>query len=145
VKTTTALLVLCCLITTSTCLASDIHLRLNDRVFKVTTAISQEERAKGLMFVKSMPNDEGMLFYYNQPHKVSFWMKNTYIALDIIFFDQQGTLLGFHSNAQPCKNITQSCPRYPSDDPVSYVLEINAGLAKEMALKKGDVFTIIKE
>ncbi len=130
---------------TSTAFAADIRLLLNDNEFNITTAVTKEERAQGLMYKKNMPANEGMLFYYSEPHEVSFWMKNTYIPLDILFFNQLGQLVNFHSNVQPCTNILVPCPMYSSDGPISYVLELNAGLANKMALKAGDTFTIIKE
>ncbi len=92
--------------------------------FKVQIADSGEERGRGLMFVQSMPRNAGMLFVYDKPGPVAFWMKNTLIPLDMIFADETGTVTRVHQGAVP-GDLT------PIDggEGVQYVLEVNEGIA----------------
>lgn len=76
-----------------------------------------------------------MLFIFPGETMRSFWMKNTRIPLDIIYFDKNLELVSF-SSAKPCR--TRQCPGYPSTGPAMYVLELNAGLAQELGLAAGD-------
>lgn len=76
-----------------------------------------------------------MLFIFSGETMRSFWMKNTKIPLDIIYFDKDLQLVSV-ATARPCR--TASCKNYPSAGPAMYVLELNAGLAKELELTAGD-------
>ena len=102
--------------------------------FAVELADDDAERAKGLMHRDSMERFSGMLFVYDAPQKVAFWMKNTLISLDILFFTAQGQLLNLHENAVP-----GDLALLRSSGPVQYVLEINAGLAKTLKLSSDTV------
>ena len=62
---------------------------VNGKRFTIKIADNDETRARGLMFVRDMPEDSGMLFIHDQQEPVAYWMKNTYIALDILYFDEQ--------------------------------------------------------
>jgi len=85
------------------------------------------------MFVKSLPGDRGMIFPYNPPQDVSFWMKNTLIPLDIIFIRSDGTIV----RITHAKALDES--PLPSGEPVAVVLEIRGGRAAELGIKEGDV------
>lgn len=102
--------------------------------FAVELADDPEERARGLMFRKEMGQATGMLFVYDSPRQVSFWMKNTLIPLDMVFADATGTVTRVHSGAVP-GDLT------PIDGGpgVQFVLEINAGLAGKLGLAPGAV------
>ena len=102
--------------------------------FSVDLADSGEERAKGLMFVESMPTMSGMLFVYEAPQHATFWMRNTLIPLDMIFMDETGTITHIHPNAKPLDETI-----IDGGKGVLFVLEINGGLAKRLGLKVGDV------
>ncbi|MCT4609088.1 MAG: DUF192 domain-containing protein [Pelagimonas sp.] len=101
--------------------------------FRIEVADTEKERAQGLMFVKSLPRFSGMLFVYDSARPVSFWMKNTYIPLDMIFADETGTVVHIHKGAVP-HDLTP----IPSGAPAQYVLEVNAGIAQQLGLKPGD-------
>ena len=101
--------------------------------FEVDLALNDIERARGLMFRKSLGPYEGMLFDFHQEQLVSFWMKNTLIPLDMIFIAADGTIRHVHSNAVPL-----STDSIPSKFPVRAVLEINGGSAKLLGIKPGD-------
>ncbi len=116
------------------------YVELNRERFSVELADTQEKRTLGLMFRDSMPEDHGMLFIFPGETRRSFWMKNTRIALDIFYFDSSLTLVSVAENTPPCR--TPECPTYPSDGPAKYVLELNAGKAVELAVKRGDVLEL---
>lgn len=101
--------------------------------FAIDVADDPQERAQGLMFVESMPTLSGMLFIYERPQSVSFWMKNTLIPLDMLFMSPQGEILALHENAIP-GDLTA----IPGGDGVQVVLEINGGLSSRLGIKVGD-------
>ncbi len=83
-----------------------------------------------------------MLFVYSEPQIISFWMKETLIPLDLIFFDQNGQLIETHYNIQPCK--VTACKTYTNKKPAQFALELAAGSAKTLGIKEGSSFSIIK-
>lgn len=107
----------------------------------IEVANTPYERETGLMYRMSMENDQGMLFIFPGEAPRSFYMKNTYISLDIIFYNKDSTVVSFHENAQPL-NVTS----IPSNHPAQYVLELNAGKVKEWNIEVGDKidFTLIE-
>lgn len=118
------------------CAENPPQVRLKDRVFTVELAQTREEQALGLMFRDELPRDHGMLFIFGGEAPRSFWMRNTRIPLDILYFDGGLALVSVARNARPC--AVRNCPGYPSAGPAQYVLELNAGLAEELALRPGD-------
>lgn len=120
--------------TASTCRIDRVDLRGDWGVasFSVELADTEQERALGLMFRDSMPRSAGMLFVYDRPTTAAFWMKNTYIPLDIIFTDETGMVTSVHSDAKPL-DLTP----IPGGDRVFAVLEINAGLARDYGISAG--------
>lgn len=118
-------------------LARDLRpVTVGPATFQVEMARTAQERARGLMFRRELPRDQGMLFV--QPTgPATFWMKNTYIALDLLYFDPDGRLLQIVAEAPPC--ATPTCPIYPSESAtVRYILEINAGEAARRGIQVGD-------
>lgn len=132
------LLLLLCLCLSNIASAMEARLTLKEIVFEVEIAISYQERKKGLSGRKSLAENKGMLFVYDPPNIVSFWMKDTYIPLDILFFDRNGKLLEIVHNAPPCKKMP--CPKYTNKKPATFVLEIAAGLSEKYGFEPGDVF-----
>lgn len=110
---------------------------LGGQHYRIEIADDFEERARGLMFRDSMPADHGMLFVYDQEQPAAFWMKNTRIPLDILYFDAERRLVSLQKRVPPC-SLGDDCPAYPSDHPAMYVLEVNAGEADRLTLKPGD-------
>ncbi len=102
--------------------------------FTIDVADDARERAQGLMFVEEMPLLSGMLFVYDQPQTVSFWMKNTLIPLDMLFTSPRGEILHIHENAIPGDTTSIS-----GGDGVQMVLEINGGLSSRLGIAVGDV------
>jgi len=101
--------------------------------FTVEVAATPEQQETGLMFRKTLPPDRGMIFPYDPPQDVSFWMKNTLIPLDIIFIRADGTIARI-ANAKAL-DVTP----LPAGEPVALVLEIAGGRAKQLAIKEGDL------
>ena len=101
--------------------------------FNVEVAVSPEEKARGLMYRESMPMFSGMLFVYSQPQRVSFWMRNTLIPLDMVFIGADGIVRHVHENAQP---LDETGIPGGSDD-IQYVLELNGGLARMLNIAPG--------
>lgn len=101
-------------------------------VFFASLAISPEQQAQGLMHVETMPENEGMLFVYQEPTLVKFWMKNTLIPLDMIFIGPNHDVIFIEKEAQPGSLL----PRGP-DDPVCTVLEINGGVSDKLGITVG--------
>jgi uncharacterized membrane protein (UPF0127 family) len=102
-------------------------------VFAVELATTPEEQAKGLMFRQSLPEGQGMLFDFHQEQPTSFWMKNTYISLDMIFIRADGRILRIAENTVP-----RSEALVPSGGPVRGVLEVIAGTSKKLGIAPGD-------
>ncbi|OCC22990.1 hypothetical protein MB02_14615 [Croceicoccus estronivorus] len=100
--------------------------------FSVEVARTGEEQAQGLMFRTQMGADEGMLFPFEPPRQVSFWMKNTVIPLDIIFVGTNGRVSNIAANAEPYSLVPRS-----SAGPVEAVLELNGGRAEELGIVPG--------
>jgi len=103
--------------------------------FNIDVADDDATRAQGLMHVPSMPLSTGMLFVYDRPQPLSFWMRNTLIELDMLFVDSFGVIQHIHHRAQPGDETVIT----PGRMPLLGALEINGGLAKRLGIKVGDV------
>lgn len=101
--------------------------------FEVYIADSNSKRKKGLMYIKGLPRNHGMLFKFDTPRVASMWMKNTYISLDLLFIDKNQTIIKIHNDAKPL-----NLKSIQSNIKVKWVLEINGGLAEELGINLGD-------
>ncbi|MEM6742640.1 MAG: DUF192 domain-containing protein [Pseudomonadota bacterium] len=99
--------------------------------FAVEVADTPETRSRGLMFRESMPRSAGMLFIFDPPREVAFWMKNTPLPLDLIFFDEAGQVI------RVSQGVPFSEDRIPSGGVVRAVLEVNEGLMQAYGLGVG--------
>jgi hypothetical protein len=104
----------------------------------VYVASTDEQRKRGLMHVRELPDFTGMIFVYRQPRIYSMWMKNTYIPLDMVFIRGDGTVSSVSPGADPLTLDSVS-----AIEPVNYVLELNAGIAARLGIgnKSRIVFT----
>jgi len=102
-------------------------------VFAVEMAYTPAEQAKGLMDRRELPEGQGMLFDFHHEQLTSFWMKNTYIPLDMIFIRGDGRILRIAENTVPLSEAL-----IPSGGPVRAVLEVNGGTAKKLGIAPGD-------
>lgn len=99
-------------------------------------ATTEEERANGLMFRKTLNEDQGMLFVFEEEGLYSFWMKNMNFAIDILWLDSQKRIVHLERNVPPCKK--EPCPTYSPSIPSKYVLELKAGSVDSRNLKLFD-------
>jgi uncharacterized protein len=101
--------------------------------FHVWIANTPARQEQGLMFVRDLPASEGMLFPQSSPQVANFWMKNTYIPLDMVFVGEDRRIVKIIANARPF-----SLDLLSSDVPVIAVLEIRGGEAKQLGIGVGD-------
>jgi uncharacterized protein len=99
-------------------------------------AVTDAERARGLMFRERIQPDQGMLFVFEEEGLHSFWMKNTLIPLDILWLGRDRRIVHIAADVPPCK--ADPCPSYGPDIPASFVLELKAGEARARGLKPED-------
>jgi uncharacterized membrane protein (UPF0127 family) len=118
------------------CVAGGPEVELKGKRFSVEISDTREKQALGLMFRDSMPADHGMLFIFPREAPRSFWMKNTRIPLDIMYFNEDLELVSISADTPPCR--VSYCPSYPSKLPAKFVLELNAGTAAELGVELGD-------
>jgi len=131
------LLVLVSAFTLGGCASAGGHwVELAGERYEVELAQDDATRARGLMFRDEMAADHGMLFIHDRQEPQAYWMKNTRIPLDILYFDNQRRLVTQQRDVPPC-TLGDGCPPYPSNAPARYVLELNAGQASRLQLKDG--------
>lgn len=124
------------------CHAAGPWVEIHGQRIGVEIADDNASRAKGLMFRDSLGKNSGMLFIFEREAPRAFWMKNTRIALDIIYMDSGFRVVGISADTPPCRSRSGRCPSYPSGAPARYVLEINAGRAAALGLETGDVLKV---
>jgi uncharacterized membrane protein (UPF0127 family) len=100
---------------------------------KVELARTEPERARGLMYRRSLDPGSGMLFIFPAPDYLKFWMRQTYIPLDMIFFGADKKVVYVEENAEPLNDT----PRGPPDTPSQYVLEVPGGWARAHGILPG--------
>ncbi|MCO6185958.1 DUF192 domain-containing protein [Rhizobium sp. L1K21] len=101
-------------------------------MFSVEVASTPSERERGLMHRETMEDDQGMLFAFPKVRRVTMWMENTLIGLDMLFIDESGRVIRVKHNARPMDRSI-----IDSGGDVSHVLEINAGLATRLGIAEG--------
>jgi uncharacterized membrane protein (UPF0127 family) len=100
--------------------------------FQVWIAADDRSRERGLMFVRKLSPDQGMLFLFERPQFAAFWMKNTYLSLDLVFIRADGVVVNVAENARPL-----TLDPIPSAGPVKAVLELLAGTSARIGLTAG--------
>jgi uncharacterized membrane protein (UPF0127 family) len=108
---------------------------INNQKIELEVAATKKEQDTGLMYRTSLPNNRGMLFKFKSPQKVSCWMKNCQISLDMIFL-RDGVVEVIELSAPPC--TADPCPSYGPDTAVDQVIELRGGRAAELNVKVGD-------
>ena len=136
-------LVLC--LSASACMAAPSKtetraLKLQGHTFQVELATNDAQREEGLMHRKALAADHGMLFVFAYEAPQSFWMKNTLIPLDMLFFDKDRKLVSMQLDVPPC--TSDPCAVYPSGKPVTYVLELAAGTVAQLGITTGARFSL---
>lgn len=100
--------------------------------FEIWVAEDDAHRARGLMYVKQLAADAGMLFIYPRSQPIAMWMKNTYLPLDMLFVDEDGRITRVVENTEPL-----SLDTIASGGPVRAVIELNAGTAARLKIREG--------
>lgn len=103
----------------------------------VYLAASNAQRRQGLMFVRRLPETTGMLFLYDRPQRLSMWMKNTLLSLDIAFVGPDGRIINIARSTEPKSERT-----IVAEAPAQFVLELNAGAADRLGLDEGSLLLI---
>ena len=135
------LTLLCASALTSACASEDPWVEVGGERFSVEIADDNATRARGLMFRDALAPGHGMLFIHDQEERQAYWMKNTRIPLDILYFDSSLRLVSQQREVPPC-SAGDACPPYPSNAPALYVLELNAGEARRLDLSNGAVMEL---
>ncbi|HTW65235.1 MAG TPA: DUF192 domain-containing protein [Bryobacteraceae bacterium] len=107
------------------------------QVIRAETMIDQIDVARGLMFRTSLAPDHGMLFVHAQPGIYRHWMYQVLIPLDIVWLNSKHDIVEIVENAPPCKTKASQCPQYGGKQLSSYILELNAGMARKYGLQLG--------
>lgn len=117
-----------------------LHTRRGDLPLTVEIADSKDEREIGLMYRKTMPLGTGMLFVFEDEISRNFWMKKTYVPLDIIFFSSKKKVTSMVEGMMPCDETmtNQLCTLYNSEFPAMYALEAPAGFIQANGIQVGD-------
>ncbi|MEO0998133.1 MAG: DUF192 domain-containing protein [Pseudomonadota bacterium] len=100
--------------------------------FRLYVAETPGQRSRGLMYVRDMAHDDGMIFIYDRPARISMWMRNTVIPLDMLFVDADGQILNIERSTTPYSRRS-----IPSDGPARYVVEVNAGVTADLGMRAG--------
>lgn len=115
------------------------YISVGDQTFIVEVARSAKERMQGLMFRESLPEGHGMLFIFPREDFLSFWMKNTFISLDIAWINKDNTIVD-RQTMHPCTDTT--CRSHIPNTKARMVLEVNAG---ELTARIGDTFSFLSK
>ncbi|MBG9791089.1 ACR family protein, partial [Paenibacillus dendritiformis] len=122
IRALTALLLACASVLAAACASDGRWVELGGERHAVEIASTDEARARGLMFRSELEQGTGMLFIHEREEPQAYWMKNTHIPLDILYFGADRSLVSQQRDVPPCSSGV-GCPAYPSRGPALYVLE----------------------
>lgn len=114
------------------------NVKINDVNLRLTVAYSQKAQAKGLMYITKLEYGSGMIFVYDDPRLMSFWMKNTRVPLSIAYLDSEGRIAEIYEMAVPDSDDETRLPVYTSLYPSKYAVEVPAGWFALYGIKTGD-------
>jgi uncharacterized membrane protein (UPF0127 family) len=112
---------------------------INNKKIVLEIAKTEQQREYGLMDRKFMPKNHGMIFLFDHPQRLSFWMKNTLIPLDMIFLNH-GHVVAILNDVPPCKQV--NCPSYEPNVQANQVIELNAGMAKKINIREDTLIAL---
>jgi len=118
---------------------------VDDVPLEVQIADSEPRRVRGLMFQDQLPDDQGMIFVFDDSGLYSLWMLNMQFSLDMIWFDSDGKVVHIEKNIPPCKSVIeiQTCQSLVPDDEALYVLEVTSGFVDKNNVTKDSLLKII--
>ncbi len=117
-----------------------VTMRLGTQTFVLEVADTPKSRQAGLMYRRQMPDDHGMIFVFDHPQVLEFWMSHTYLPLDIAFVDSDGKVVALKSMEPLVTSPTTS-----SDSPALYAIELSRGAARRAGLRMGQVLALPTE
>ena len=120
-------------------------IKIDDIVLEVQIADTEPRRVRGLMFQDQLPYDQGMIFVFSEPGIHSLWMLNMQFSLDMIWFDENGSIVHIEQNVPPCKTATEimACQSIVPSGEAIYILEVTSGFIKEFNITKDSKLSII--
>ena len=121
------------------------RLQIGHKIIQVEVADTKKKRTRGLMYRKSLPKDQGMLFVFPSSERLSFWMKNTYIPLSIGFFNTKRELLEVQEMQPESVLLVEPRKTYRSRLPAKYALEMNKGWFSKNKIKPGAIFKYLNK
>ncbi|MDB9315748.1 DUF192 domain-containing protein [Spirulina sp. CS-785/01] len=113
--------------------------QMGGETIELEVAKTRQQQALGLMFREEISDNRGMLFPFDPPRQVGFWMKNVEVPLDMVFL-RDGVILEIAANVPPCHR--EPCPSYGPNEPIDQVIELRGGRAEELGLETGDRITV---
>lgn len=118
---------------------------IDDLVLEVQVADTEPRRVRGLMFQEQLPYDQGMIFVFSEPGIYSLWMLNMQFSLDMIWFDEHGSVVHIEQNIPPCKTATEimACQSIIPNGDALYILEVTSGFVKEFNITRESKLNII--
>jgi len=119
-----------------------VEVRIGDVVVLAEIADTDEERRRGLMYRRKLSEFQGMWFVFPNEQELRFWMKNTYLPLDIVYVSDDFEIVDVVQSAKPCRK--DPCPVYPSKYPARYVLEVNGGFIEKHGIGAGDQVRVVE-
>lgn len=125
--------------------SNSMQVQINQTTYNLEVATTPSQQATGLMYRTEMASNQGMLFIFDSAQVRAFYMKNTLIPLDIIFLDQNKSVLNIAKNVPPCQQVVQDqsdCPLYYSQGAAKYVIELNAGQTDKINLQPGQIVNL---
>lgn len=123
------------LVASGSVVAEPIEIRLGDEAFELDVVDDQQSREKGLMGRESLGENEGMIFDFPKGSRPAIWMRNMVISLDLLFLDEQGTIVQIFQRVPPCEAMP--CEVYQAERPLRFVIEVAAGTANRLGLEPG--------
>ncbi|MDH3277696.1 MAG: DUF192 domain-containing protein [Nitrosopumilus sp.] len=120
-------------------------IKIDDTVIEVQVADTEPRRIRGLMFQDPLPYDQGMIFVFNDSGIYSLWMLNMQFSLDMIWFDQDGSIVHIEKNISPCKTPTEimACQSIVPSGEAMYILEVTSGFIDKYDITKDSKLEII--
>lgn len=119
-----------------------VQAKINNNLVSLEVVSSEKDKENGLMNRQSLNENQGMLFLFDKPQQVYFWMKNVNFPLDFLFI-KKNKIVTISSQVPVCKNNT--CPIYPSIQPVDSVIELSAGFCSKYNIKVGQKILILNK
>ena len=114
---------------------------INGHTFSAEISKTVEQKVKGLMYRKELPDNSCMVFLYTEDSNRPIWMENTRIPLDVIWVSESGRVVEVQENVPPCPNVYNPgmCPEFGGEVPARHFIEFPSGTIAKIGIKTGDI------